>query len=113
MPTKHKLIIENCENMGELPDNSIQLMITSPPYFNAPFDYKHLYQSYDRYPAILDRVAHEIFRVLQKGRIAVLNIDDMLGDGEKFPIVANATKIFIDAGFRYRDRIIWKKQMDN
>lgn len=109
MPTKHKLIIGNCENMGELPNESIQLMVTSPPYFNAPFDYKHLYQSYDHYLKMLDRVAHEIFRVLQKGRIAVLNIDDMLVDGEKFPIVADATKIFMDAGFRYRDRIIWKK----
>jgi site-specific DNA-methyltransferase (adenine-specific) len=33
----------------------------------------------------------------------------MLIDGEKFPIVADATKIFQEAGFRYRDRIVWKK----
>jgi len=33
----------------------------------------------------------------------------MLINGEKFPIVADATKIFQNAGFRYRDRIIWKK----
>jgi len=46
---------------------------------------------------------------LKDGRIAVLNIDDMLVNGDKFPIVAHATKIFVDAGFRYRDRIIWKK----
>jgi len=58
---------------------------------------------------MLDKVAKEVFRVLKEGRIAVLNIDDMLVDGEKFPIVADATKIFQDAGFRYRDRIIWKK----
>lgn len=109
MPTHHKLIIGNCESMVELLDESVNLMVTSPPYFNAPFDYKQLYQSYDHYLRILERVAREIYRVLQKGRIAVLNIDDMLVDGEKFPIVADATKIFIDAGFRYRDRIIWKK----
>jgi site-specific DNA-methyltransferase (adenine-specific) len=46
---------------------------------------------------------------LKQGRIAVLNIDDMLVNGEKFPIVANATKIFQNAGFRHRDRIIWEK----
>jgi len=46
---------------------------------------------------------------LKDGRIAVLNIDDMLVNGDKYPIVAHATKIFVDAGFRYRDRIIWKK----
>ena len=33
----------------------------------------------------------------------------MLVNGTKYPIVADATKIFQDAGFRYRDRIIWKK----
>lgn len=33
----------------------------------------------------------------------------MLVNGEKFPIVADATQIFQRAGFRYRDRIVWKK----
>jgi site-specific DNA-methyltransferase (adenine-specific) len=95
--------------MEEIPDESVHLMVTSPPYFNAPFDYKEVFKNYDQYLGVLNRVAREIFRVLEKGRIAVLNIDDMLVNGEKFPIVADATKIFQNAGFRYRDRIIWKK----
>ena len=95
--------------MEEIPDESVHLMLTFPPYFNAPFDYKGLFKSYEQYLDMLDKVAKEVFRVLKEGRIAVLNIDDMLVDGEKFPIVADATKIFQDAGFRYRDRIIWKK----
>lgn len=96
-------------SMEEIPDSSVHLMITSPPYFNAPFDYKHLFNTYDEYLKLLQHVSNEVYRVLEKGRIAVLNIDDMLVDGEKYPIVADATKIFIEAGFRYRDRIIWKK----
>lgn len=84
-------------------------MVTSPPYFNAPFDYKGLFKNYAQYLGVLNRAAREVFRVLGEGRIAVLNIDDMLVNGEKFPIVADATKIFQNAGFRYRDRIIWKK----
>jgi site-specific DNA-methyltransferase (adenine-specific) len=84
-------------------------MVTSPPYYNAPFDYKGLFKNYEQYLGVLNRVAKEVFRVLKKGRIAVLNIDDMLVNGEKFPIVADATKVFQNAGFRYRDRIIWKK----
>jgi site-specific DNA-methyltransferase (adenine-specific) len=84
-------------------------MVTSPPYFNAPFDYGGLFKNYDQYLGVLNRVAREVFRVLKVGRVAVLNIDDMLVNGEKFPIVADATKIFQNAGFRYRDRIIWKK----
>jgi site-specific DNA-methyltransferase (adenine-specific) len=95
--------------MEEISDESIHLMVTSPPYFNAPFDYKGLFKSYEQYLGVLNRVAREVFRVLKEGRIAVLNIDDMLVDGEKFPIVADVTKIFQGAGFRYRDRIIWKK----
>ncbi len=109
MATKHRLIIGNAIEMGEIPDESVHLVVTSPPYFNAPFDYKHLYQSYDQYLHVLESVAKEVYRVLQNGRIAVLNIDDMLVDGEKFPIVADATHLFLKAGFRYRDRIIWKK----
>jgi len=107
--TRHKLIIGNCMSMQEIPDESVHIMVTSPPYFNAPFDYKGLFKNYDQYLGVLNRVAREVFRVLQSSRIAILNIDDMLVNGEKFPIVADATKIFQDAGFRYRDRIIWKK----
>jgi DNA modification methylase len=96
-------------SMEEIQDESVHLMVTSPPYFNAPFDYKGLFKNYEQYLGVLNRVAREVFRVLKDGRIAVLNIDDMLVNGEKFPIVADATKIFQNAGFRYRDRIIWKK----
>jgi site-specific DNA-methyltransferase (adenine-specific) len=107
--TYHKLIIGNCMSMEEISDNSVHLMVTSPPYFNAPFDYKGLFKNYGQYLGVLTRFAKETYRVLQDGRIAVLNIDDMLVNGEKFPIVADTTKIFVEAGFRYRDRIIWKK----
>jgi len=109
MATTHKLIIGNCMVMEEILDVTIHLMVTSPPYYNAPFDYKGLYKTYDQYLDVLQCFAKETYRVLQEGRIAVLNIDDMLINGEKFPIVADAIKIFQEAGFRYRDRIIWKK----
>lgn len=109
MATHHKLIFGNSMSMEEISSGSVHLMVTSPPYFNAPFDYKDLFKNYEQYLGVLRRVAKEIYRVLQDGRIAVLNIDDMLINGEKYPIVADATKIFMDAGFKYRDRIIWKK----
>ncbi len=109
MDTHHKLIFGNCMSMEELSDNCVHLMITSPPYFNAPFDYKDLFKNYDQYLGVLRRFARETYRVLQEGRIAILNIDDMLINGEKYPITADATKIFQEAGFRYRDKIVWKK----
>jgi len=109
MSTFHKLIIGYCTSMPEIDDESIHLMTTSPPYFNAPFDYKDVFKTYNHYLDTLRAFSQEVYRVLQKGRIAVLNIDDMLVNGEKFPIVADATKIFQEMGFRYRERIIWKK----
>ena len=109
MATTHKLILGNCMSMEEIADGSVHLVVTSPPYFNAPFDYKGLFKNYDQYLGVLKNFAKETYRVLQEGRIAVLNIDDMLINGDKYPITADATKIFQEAGFRYRDRIIWKK----
>lgn len=109
METKHTLIIGDSQDMPEIEDESIHLVVTSPPYFNAPFDYKDLYNSYDDYLTKMSLISIEIFRVIQTGRIAVIVIDDMLVNGEKFPIVADITKVYQAAGFRYRDRIIWKK----
>lgn len=96
-------------HMPEIPDKSVHLVVTSPPYFNAPFDYQDVFKSYGQYLGVLNNVANEVFRVLADGRIVFLNIDDMLVNGKKYPIVADAIKIFQRAGFTYRDKIIWKK----
>ncbi|MCK6604592.1 MAG: site-specific DNA-methyltransferase [Ignavibacteriaceae bacterium] len=95
--------------MEELENESVHLIVTSPPYFNAPFDYKGLFTNYTSYLNMLKIFSKESFRVLKQGRIFVLNIDDMLVDGVKYPIVADATKIMLESGYKYRDRIIWKK----
>ena len=109
VPTVHQLILGSCESMEEIEDNTIHLMVTSPPYYNAPFDYKNLFESYEGYLSLIQSFADETYRVLAEGRIAVVNTDDMLVSGQKFPITADTTKIFQSAGFKYRDRIIWKK----
>jgi len=109
MGTNHKIIFGNCMSMMELSDKSVHFIVTSPPYFNAPFDYKGLFENYEQYLGVLKRMAKEAYRVLQDGRIFALNIDDMLVNGQKYPITADATKIFQSVGFRYRDKIIWKK----
>jgi len=109
METKHKVIFGNCMSMIELADNAVNLIVTSPPYFNAPFDYKGLFKNYGQYLNVLKKMAKEAYRVLQGGRIFVLNIDDMLVDGQKYPIIADSIKIFQNVGFRYRDEIVWKK----
>jgi DNA modification methylase len=93
--------------MSEIPDESIQLMVTSPPYFNAPFDYPDLFKDYDEFLELIRDLSHELYRVLAPGRVACFVTDDMLVGGEKYPVVADITRLMLDAGFRYRDRIVW------
>ncbi|HPK41684.1 MAG TPA: site-specific DNA-methyltransferase, partial [Candidatus Cloacimonadota bacterium] len=107
--TYHKLIIGDSSYIPELKDESMHLIITSPPYFNAPFDYSGVYSDYESYLKIMSKISKELYRVLKNGRIFALNIDDMLVDGVKYPITADFIKLLQSAGFRYRDRIIWKK----
>ena len=103
------VVFASCERMEELPDGSVQLVVTSPPYYNAPFDYENWFPSYEAYLELIRAFAREVYRVLEEGRVAAVNCDDMLIDGEKYPIVADTTRIFIEVGFRYRDRITWEK----
>lgn len=103
------MVIGDCRDMHEVPDGSIHLMVASPPYYNAPFDYPGLFKNYEEFLKLLKSLAKELHRVLADGRIAAFVTDDMLVDGEKYPVVADITRIMRDAGFRYRDRIIWRK----
>ncbi len=107
--TTHKLIFGDAENMKELEDGSVHLVVTSPPYFNAPFDYPGLFDSYEEYLGKMHRIAKELFRVMAEGRIVCIVCDDTLINGKKYPVVADLTKIYMDVGFNYRDKIIWIK----
>jgi DNA modification methylase len=109
MKTLHRLIFGDSERMIELQDGSVHLVVTSPPYFNAPFDYPDLFDSYEDYLNKMKKVAKEIKRVLADGRIVCIVCDDTLINGKKYPVVADLTKIFIEEGFEYRDKIIWLK----
>src|SRR5881296_2749251 len=99
----------------EVADGEISLIITSPPYFNAPFDYPDLFPSYEDYLGLIRSFASQSRRVLGKGRICAIVTDDMLvkeetgSRGRKYPLVADTTRIFLDEGFLYRDKITWIK----
>lgn len=95
--------------MKEIPDQSIHLTVTSPPYYNAPFDYPGLFRDYDEFLTLIKDLCVDLYRVSASGRIACFVTDDMLVNGKKFPVVADITRLMLDAGFRYRDRIVWVK----
>ena len=109
MGTVHRVVFGNCRTMKEIHDESVQLMVTSPPYYNAPFDYPSLFKDYDEFLELIDHLSRDLYRVLAPGRVACFVTDDMLVKGEKYPVVADITRLMLDAGFRYRDRIVWVK----
>lgn len=109
MATKCKVIFGNCADMKEIPSQSVHLMVTSPPYFNAPFDYPDLYKSYDEYLKLIDDLSKELKRVLQEGRIAAFVVQDVRIDGKLYPVTANIIEIMLRNGFKFREKIIWRK----
>lgn len=105
----YRVYFGSASDLDELKDGEISLVVSSPPYYNAPFDYPGLFTSYKEYLDLLRILSLQLKKKVAPGRIVALVTDDMLVKGEKFPIVADTTKIFVDAGFRYRERITWLK----
>ena len=95
--------------MSEIEDRSVHLMVTSPPYFNAPFDYPGFFKNYDEFLDLMNDVAKELRRVLAPGRIACFVTQDVRIKGKLYPVAADIVRIMMEEGFIYRDRIIWRK----
>jgi len=101
-----KVILGSSENMVEIPDNSVHLMITSPPY-NVSKEYdKDL--SLDEYLIFLKTVFTETYRVLVNGGRACINIAN-LGRKPYIPLSDYLSKLMLDIGFNMRGEIIWNK----
>ena len=107
--TWHKIIFGDCRNMKEIPNGSVHLVVTSPPYFNAPFDYPGLFKDYAEYLDMIRAVAKELRRVLAQGRIACFVTQDVRINGKLHPVTGDIVRIMMEEGFNYRDRIIWRK----
>jgi len=105
-----KVIFGSSENMREVRDNSVHLVVTSPPYYNAPFDFPGLFSSYDEYLDLLRKVGRELLRVLAPGRYACFVTQDVRIDRKLYPIVADLIHVMVyEVGFEYQEKIIWRK----
>ena len=104
----HKIIFGDCRKMDEVQD-PVHLVITSPPYFNAPFDYPDLFESYEEFLDLLRDVAKQLKKKLAPGRIACFVTQDVRIKGELFPVCEDLVKIMLKEGFDYREKIIWRK----
>jgi len=102
----NKFILGSAENMKELPDNSVHLMITSPPY-NVSKEYDNDL-SLKEYLQLLENSFKETYRVLVNGGRACINVAN-LGRKPYIPLSDYISKIMLDIGFNMRGEIIWNK----
>lgn len=119
MKTHHKIINGDSRQMAELPDNSVHLAITSPPYWQLK-DYgtdKQIgfHDSYENYINNLNLVWKECYRTLYNGCRLCVNIGDQFaravyyGRYKVIPIREEIIKFCENIGFDYMGAIIWQK----
>jgi DNA modification methylase len=136
MHTQHRIIIGNSQQMTELDDDSVQLMVTSPPYpmiamwdelfckadpkiaelfqkLDANGSKETVRQIYDSMHDHLAKVWQETYRVLVDGGIACINIGDATrtvnGRFQLYPNHSRITEVCEKIGFITLPYILWKK----
>jgi modification methylase len=104
--TLDRIFCKSSESMVELPDNSIHLMITSPPY-NVSKEYDEDL-TLGEYRELLRHVLRETHRVLVEGGRACVNVANV-GRKPYIPFHAFIAQDMIELGYSMRGEIIWNK----
>lgn len=102
----NKHFCHSSEKMSELPDNSVHLMITSPPY-NVTKEYDDNL-NLEEYLVLLKNVWKETYRVLVPGGRVCINVAN-LGRKPYIPLHSYIIKDMLEIGFMMRGEIIWNK----
>lgn len=109
--TVHRIIFGDSRNMKLVKDNSVHLIITSPPYYNAK-EYSQ-WSNLKAYLEDMRKTFAECFRVLVPGRKFCLNVSDLPEKGDSgvrwIPLGPELERIAQEVGFELADRIIWFK----
>jgi len=102
------------EILKNVPDESVHLTFTSPPYYNAR-DYS-IYPSYKDYLLFLNEVFKEVYRITKEGRFFILNTSPIIiprvsraHSSKRYPIPFDIHPYLIDMGWEFIDDIIWLK----
>ena len=121
LETVHKIVNGDSRNMSDLDTHSVDLIITSPPYWQLK-DYGIEHQigyndTYEQYINHLNLVWQECYRVLEGGSRLCINIGDQFaravyyGRYKVIPIRTEIIKFCEAIGFDYMGAIIWQKKI--
>ena len=98
----NKIFNEDClETMKRLPDCSIDLIVTSPPYDNL--------REYKGYTFDFESIAKEIYRVLKDGGVCVWVVGDATIKGSETGTSFKQALYFKEIGFNLHDTMIYEK----
>lgn len=102
------------EALKSVPDESVHLTFTSPPYYNAR-DYT-IYPSYDAYLKFLASVFQETHRITKEGRFLIVNTSPIIiprvsraHSSKRYPIPFDLHSYLVKMGWDFIDDIIWLK----
>lgn len=106
---------DSTELIEEMPSDSIDLIFTSPPYYNARPEYSE-YEEYDEYLFKMRQIIRRCHRVLIEGRFFVINVSPVLlrrasrsESSRRIAVPFDFHRIFIEEGYDFIDDIIWMK----
>lgn len=122
---KREYIVSDLNNMllkghsesvlKKLPEQSIDMIFTSPPYYNAKKQYSE-YDTYEDYLSLIRSVIRECNRVLMDGKFFVINSSHVLvprasrnESSSRIAVPFDLHQIFMEEGFEFVDDIIWEK----
>lgn len=111
---------KSCERMEELADGSVDLVVTSPPYWNSVDYDQHTKDpeawyrtrkgtSYDEYLDWLTHCFREVFRVLKPGGYCGVVIGTVLYEGRYYPLPYHFVSVMENIGYGLEQDIIWHK----
>lgn len=96
------IINGNCVDvMSKLPDNSVDLVVTSPPYDNL--------RTYKGYTFPFENIVIELYRIIKDGGIVVWVVSDATINGSETCTSFKQALTFVEKGFRLHDTMIFQK----
>lgn len=97
---------DSAEILKQFPDNSIDLVVTSPPYDNLR-KYNGIGETWNH--TKFQEIAKELARVLKEGGVIVWNVNDKTENGSKTGTSFRQALYFMELGLNLNDTMIWKK----